>query len=119
MEDARKGARLDYEIFLLDAGKVEAQVTVGPTLGFVPGRGLRYAVWLDEGEPVVVDVLREQPDWAKAVSDNMRRVVTPLGEVAAGVHVLHVGMVDPGVVLERVVVSRGIVPESYLGPPES
>ncbi len=119
VEDARKGARLDYEIFLLDAGKVEAQVTVGPTLGFVPGRGLRYAVWLDEGEPVVVDVLREQPDWAKAVSDNMRRVVTPLGEVAAGVHVLHVGMVDPGVVLERVVVSRGIVPESYLGPPES
>jgi hypothetical protein len=28
-------------------------------------------------------------------------------------------MVDPGVVLEKLVVSQGQLPSSYLGPPES
>ena len=117
--DPTHAARLDYPFWLLDGGDFEAQVTVGPSLGFVPGRGLRYAIWLDDAQPVVVDILQENSDWAKAVSDNMRRVRTALGNAPAGAHVLHIAMVDPGVVLERVVLSRGKLAESYLGPPES
>jgi hypothetical protein len=36
-----------------------------------------------------------------------------------GYHTLKFRMVDPGVVLEKLVVSQGRLPESYLGPPES
>jgi hypothetical protein len=70
---------------------------------------------------VVVDALEHNSnaDWARAVSDGVRRVAAELKIEAPGEHTLKVRMIDPGVVLERIVVSQGPVPPSYLGPPES
>ena len=36
---------------------------------------------------------------------------------APGRHVLHVGMIDPGLVLQRILVYRDRLPPSYFGPP--
>ncbi len=58
-------------------------------------------------------------DWAKAVSDGVRRVETKLNVEQPGYHTLKIGMVDPGIVLEKLVVSAGALKPSYLGPPES
>ena len=41
------------------------------------------------------------------------------GIAAAGHHVLKVWMVDPGVVMDKIVVNAGGVKDSYLGPPET
>jgi hypothetical protein len=38
---------------------------------------------------------------------------------APGEHTLRVCRVDPGVVVERLLLSKGSVPRTYLGPPES
>jgi hypothetical protein len=58
-------------------------------------------------------------EWEKAVSDGVNKVWSPLGNLAAGQHRLHVCRVDAGVVLERLVVTRERAPSTYLGPPES
>jgi hypothetical protein len=115
------GARLDYAMYLTGSGAMQVEATLGPTLGFVPGRGLRYAVWFDDGVPVIVDALEHNSDrdWARVVSDSVRRVETTLTVAGPGVHTLHFAMVDSGVVLERLVVSDGPLRASYLGPPES
>ena len=48
------------------------------------------------------------------------RVLTTAHHVsAAGVHGVKVWMVDPGVVLQKLIVHQGPVPPSYLGPPEA
>ncbi|HEY1803529.1 MAG TPA: glycosyl hydrolase 115 family protein [Terracidiphilus sp.] len=114
-------AALAYTMYLYDAGDFELQATLAPTLNFVPGRGLRFAVSVDDGPRTVVDELEHnsQHDWEQAVSDGVRRVTVPLTIAKPGYHTLKIWAVDPGVVLERTVVSHGALRPSYLGPPES
>ncbi len=114
-------AALAYTMYLYDAGDFQLQATLAPTLNFVPGRGLRFAVSVDDGPRTIVDELEHntQQDWEKAVSDSVRRVTIPLAIDKPGNHTLHIWAVDPGVVLERIVVSHGPLLPSYLGPPES
>ena len=114
-------ASLDYRIYLYDSGDFQMQATLAPTLNFVPGRGLRFAVSVDGGPRTVVDELEHnaQADWEQAVSDGVRRVTVPLTIEKPGYHQLEIWAIDPGVVLERIVVSHGALLPSYLGPPES
>ena len=119
--NAESKAALAYTMYLYDTGEFEMQATLAPTLNFVPGRGLRFAVSVDGGPRTIVDELEHnaQKDWEQAVSDGVRRVTVPLTIAEPGYHTLRIWAVDPGVVFERVVVSHGALRPSYLGPPES
>jgi Gylcosyl hydrolase family 115 C-terminal domain len=128
---------LEYRMYLFDAGSVSVQAILAPTLNFVPGRGLRYAMSFDDQPPVIVDALADdsQQAWATAVSDGVRKLTTMLHVASPGYHTLKFRMIDPGVVLEKLVVafanpdapvfpltpppSGPAIPPSYLGPPES
>ena len=114
-------AALAYKMYLYDTGEFEMQAILAPTLNFVPGRGLRFAVSMDDGPRTIVDELEHnaQKDWEQAVSDGVRRVTVPLTIAKPGYHTLKIWAVDPGVVIERVIVSHGALRPSYLGPPES
>jgi Glycosyl hydrolase family 115/Gylcosyl hydrolase family 115 C-terminal domain len=114
-------ACLEYKMFLFDAGNVEVETILSPTLNFVPGRGLRYAISFDDAAPQVVDALsRNSPeDWAESVKDSVRKVQSTHKVAKPGYHTLKVWMVDPGVALQKIVVNLGGVKPSYLGPPES
>ena len=114
-------AGLKYRIYLSDNGDFTLHAVLAPTLNFVPGRGLRFAVSIDDGPRVVVDALERNSDkdWEVAVSDGVKKVSVPLSIAEPGYHTLTIWMVDPGVVLERIVLSHGSLRPSYLGPPES
>ena len=112
---------LEYKMYLFDTGKLEVETTLAPTLNFVPGRGLRYAISFDDQAPQVIDALRQnsQKDWETAVKDGVRRVRSTHTLDRSGYHTLKFWMVDPGVVLQKLVVDLGGVKPSYLGAPES
>jgi len=114
-------ASLKYRVYLSDSGQFSLQTILAPTLNFVPGRGLRFAVSVDDGPRTVVDALERntQKDWEEAVSDGVRKVTVPLTIAAPGYHTISIWAVDPAVVLERLILSHGALPPSYLGPPES
>jgi hypothetical protein len=114
-------ASLEYKMYLFDPGTYQVEAILAPTLNFVPGRGLRYAISFDDQLPLVVDALANHSEkaWATAVSDGVRKVTSTLKISKPGYHTLKFRMVDPGIVLEKLVVSQGEVPSSYLGPPES
>ena len=125
--DSRKlsstSPRLEYRLQTTSAGEAKVELTVAPTLAFVPGRGLRVAVSFDDAPPRQIDLAipagGSPSPWASSVLDGVRKVVTTHQLARPGAHVLKYWMIDPGVVLERVVVDFGGVRPSYLGPPES
>ena len=117
---------LEYKMYLFSTGKAEVETTVGPTLNFIPGRPLRYAVAFDDDAPQVVTIVpadfnaqNGNRDWEESVRNNCRRIKSTHTISTAGYHTLRIWMVDPGVVLEKIVVNTGGVRPSYLGPPES
>jgi hypothetical protein len=112
---------LEYRMYLFDRGKAEVNAILGPTQNFVPGRGLRFAMAFDDQAPQVIDTLEHntQRDWEATVRDSVRYVTASLPVGQPGYHTLKVWMVDPGIVLEKVVVDMGGMKPSYLGPPES
>jgi Glycosyl hydrolase family 115/Gylcosyl hydrolase family 115 C-terminal domain len=136
LEPPQPAPTLEYRMYLFDSGKCDVQAILAPTNNFVPGRGLRYAISFDDQPPMVVDALADnsQKAWEEAVSNGVRKVTTTLTVDSPGYHTLQFRMVDPGVVLEKLVVgfadptarfpgfaggNRSPIPDSYLGPPES
>jgi len=111
---------LEYRIYLFHSGKIEVEAIIAPTRNFVPGRGLRFGVSFDDDPPQIVDALAHNSvqDWSRSVEDSVRKVALRL-VVAPGYHTLKFWMVDPGLVLQKLVVDTSGVKPSYLGPPES
>src|ERR1044072_3072553 len=115
------GMRLEYKLNLFSSGPVSVDVYLAPTLKFLPGEGLRYAVSFDDEAPQVVNVHANETQavWERSVKDGVRIVTSKHVLKQPGPHVLKFWVVDPGLVVEKFVVNTGGVRPSYLGPPES
>jgi hypothetical protein len=106
---------------LIEPGKVKVKAYLSPTLDFKNKGGLECAVSFDDAEPQRVNL---HPDmstrpWEAMVASNVNVVTTEHEVAESGQHTLKFWMVDPGVVVERLVIETGEVAPSYLGPPES
>jgi len=113
-------------MFLHNSGAARTVLMLGPALNFAPDRPVRIAVSFDDEAPQVVTVVPQNynvangnHDWEESVKNNGRVAVTNHTLATAGYHTLKVWMVDPAVVLQRVIVDTGGLKPSYLGPPES
>jgi hypothetical protein len=112
---------LEYKMYLFDAGDAKVSALIAPTQAFAPGRGLRFAISMDDQKPRVIDSLANNTsqDWERSVKNSIRSVQVPVLVATPGYHVLKFWMVDPAVVLEKLIVDFGGVKPSFLGPPES
>ena len=117
----RDGMRLEYRMQLASSGKVRVQTTLAPTLKFQPGQGLRFAVSFDDEAPQVVNVHADESErhWAKIVSDGAAVFTTTHTVAKPGAKTLKVWAIDPGLVVQKLVVDLGGLKPSYLGPQES
>jgi hypothetical protein len=114
--------RLEYQLFMFDSGAVSVRAYLSPTLNFSGSpHGLRYAVSFDDEAPQVINIAADSSlkAWEQSVGDNVTSIVTKHQLAKPGEHVLKFWAVDPGVVVQKLVVDAGGVRPSYLGPPES
>jgi Glycosyl hydrolase family 115/Gylcosyl hydrolase family 115 C-terminal domain len=117
---------LEYQMFLFSTGTFDITSIFSPTLNFMTGRALQYAISFDNEVPQIITLVPEDynarngnRDWEKSVSDNARFSHSTHTINSPGYHTLKIFMVDPGVVLQKIIVNSGGLKPSYLGPPES
>jgi hypothetical protein len=112
---------LEYQMHLFNSGQVKVKAYMSPTLNFPNDEGLCYAVSFDDEQPQIVNIHKDKTfqDWEESVRSNITIGVSEHDITESGRHILKFWMVDPGIVLQKVVVETGKVSPSYLGPPES
>ena len=117
---------LEYKMFFFSTGTFDVTSIFSPTLNFLSGRSLQYAISFDDATPQIITLVPENfnarngnADWEKSVSDNARFSHSTQIVKTPGYHTLKIFMVDPGVVLQKIIINTGGLKPSYLGPPES
>ena len=114
-----KGPHLVYHFHSFSEGKAEIEFLVSPTLDFKNSGGLQFAFSIDGKEPQRLNIHQNTKDnWGSSVSNYIKRVTTEI-DLKSGNHTLRIWPIDPGVVLQKIVIKTGEVKPSYLGPPES
>jgi hypothetical protein len=120
---AKGGIRLEYGVHFFTKGAVSVKALLSPTQLLWPGSGLRYAISLDNEPPQIVNIHQGYTyftsSWEQSVADNILVRETRHTITETGYHVLKYWAIDPGVVLQRIVIQTGPPRKSYLGPPES
>ncbi len=111
---------LAYDFHNLSTGKMKIEFLLSPTLDFHNKGGLRFAYSIDDEEPQIINMHQDtKDDWGTSVGNNITRVTSELNLEEKGNHTLKVWAIDSGIALQKIIIRKGEIGESYLGPPES
>jgi hypothetical protein len=115
--------KLEYQLNLLQPGKITITYYVVPTHPLSAAEGLRFAVGIDDQTPQLITIDKglvvPSPAWSQNVLNATTTGASMHLITTAGAHVLKIYMIDAGVVLDNIVVDTGGVRPSYLGPKET
>jgi hypothetical protein len=117
---------LEYPMYIFSKDTAQIMLITSPLLNFVPGRNIRIAVSFDNEVPQFITVIPDtfkvhwsNPGWSQTVLNQARHCQTTLSIKKTGYHTLKVWMIDPGVIVQKIIVNMGGLKPTYLGPPES
>ncbi|MFC5285097.1 glycosyl hydrolase 115 family protein [Pedobacter alpinus] len=110
---------LTYEINVQNTGKVTVKFLLSPSLDFLDKGGLRFATSWDKESPKIINIHENEnlQAWEKAVGNSIREKYFVHTFTTTGKHQLKFWFVDPGVVLQKIIIDNGGLATSYLGPP--
>lgn len=106
---------VEYDLYTFSEGTVSIQLNCSPSNPINADYGLRVAVALNNDPPQIVSYQRGNKD----VMYNLMSLHAELDIKSAGANILKIWMVDPGIVIDKIIIDTGGLKESYLGPPES
>jgi len=104
---------LEYDLYTFSEGEAAVQFNCIPSNAINADHGVRLAVAVDDGVPAL------SSRTSRNVIDNLMTLKANLDMPKQGQHKLKVWRVDPGVVIDKIIIDFGGVKASYLGPPES
>ncbi len=117
---------LEYEVNIADTGMVKLHVYTAPSVDPTHGKGLWYAISVDNEAPQKVNIDPLIADWKMAENvmeahsaNEAKELITTHYITTPGKHTIKYWLMNPQVVVEKIVVDKGGVKTSYLGAPES
>ncbi len=111
---------LEYDVELERAGEARLIVLVSPTLNFNANRGLRYAVSIDGGKEQTVNFNGHyRGALGKWQAESIIETSTTHNIDKPGRHTIRFRVLDPGIVLQKIMLDTGGLKPSRLGAPQS
>lgn len=120
---------LTYRIFIREGGEYTLRVITAPNNNLEDGRNMRYAVAADDKEPVAVKTIPDEHynigaghhykrDWGEGVLNNCHYGESEM-TLEPGMHTITLYGVEAGLLLQKLVLYKDNLPESYFAPSES
>lgn len=118
--DAKDVVYLEYNINFKSTGTFDVNILASTTLNFNANKGLRYAISFDGGEEQIINIngayRGELGIWqASRINQTVSKHIID----KPGVHKLRIRVLEPGIVLQKIMVDTGGLKPSYLGAPQS
>jgi len=111
---------LEYDLNFKTTGEFPVHILVSPTLNFNANRGLRYAVSFDGGLEQIVNINGKYDVnlMRKWEANSINETITNHKIGTIGKHTLRFRVLEPGIVLQKIMIDLGGLKKSYLGAPE-
>ncbi|MGZ3845249.1 MAG: glycosyl hydrolase 115 family protein [Flavisolibacter sp.] len=114
--------RLEYDFYCTSKDSVKLLTYFSPTLNFQNSpNGLQFGLSIDNETPQIISLNKEDNTgvWNSWVANNIIIKSSRHSISQQGKHTIKYWMMDPGVILQKLVVDFGTLKPSYLGPPET
>ncbi|MDQ0594317.1 hypothetical protein QFZ37_002686 [Chryseobacterium ginsenosidimutans] len=111
---------LEYDINFESKGEFELQLLLAPTLNFNHNKGLRYEISFDGETPQTVNFNGHyKGELGRWQSEHIIKSITKHQISQSGKHTLRFRVLEPGIVLEKILIDTGGLKSTYLGAPQS
>lgn len=111
---------VEYDIDFTSTGEFNVQLLLAPTLNFNSNKGLRYEISFDGENPQTINFnghyRGELGQWQ---GEHIIRSNTKLTILKPGIYKLRFRVLEPGIVLQKILIDTGGLKPTYLGAPES
>lgn len=120
--DRPEGTKLEYNLHMNTTGTFKIHSVVSPSFSY--DQDLKFAISIDNETPQIISLndnnyLGKCKNITISENNGIRILTTTHSINNIGEHTLTFWMVDPGVVLQKIVVETGELKPSYFGPPQS
>jgi hypothetical protein len=109
-----KAPSMEYDLYTFTEGPAEIVFNCAASNPINSDYRLRAAVAIDDAKPIIIS-----NRITRSTMDNLLAIKAQLNLPKQGQHKLKIWMVDPGLVIDKIIINTGGVKKSYLGPPES
>jgi hypothetical protein len=112
---------LEYDFYTPRGGNIKVNVWCIPTHPVNSDEGLRLYVSVDDATPQKASIQSygRSEKWKQNVLRNNTLVTIPQRIASKGLHTLKIVLPDPGVIIDRIEIDRGGLPDVYSVLPES
>ena len=113
---------LEYDFYTFQSGKIEVAMVTLPTFPFNKQVNTRYGISIDDELPQLGEA-GTQEEWKGKWAENVLRnasinhTIHTINE--PGQHILKFWVIDPGIVLQKIIIDFGGLKPSYTGPCET
>lgn len=116
--DSGEGSHVEYDFYTSTAGEITIYTYMLPLFAKDKAHGTAYGIQVDEQEYMINsnDVKEYSNEWAGNVIRNSAINKTKVVLDKSGKHSLKLYCIDPGMIVQKIVIDLGGLKDSYLGP---